>query len=62
MLWLQLRRRYCLHHWMWVGVRMPLRRLGGLEVYSEGIEVSLLLEVRMCIVGVYRLPGVELFL
>jgi len=45
-----------------VGVRMRMRKLGGLKVYSEGVEVCLLLVIQLGIVGVYRLPGIELFL
>jgi hypothetical protein len=55
-----LRRRPRLHR-VRVGVRMRLE-LRGLEVYSKGIEVRSPLEVRLCIVRVYRLPRIELFL
>jgi hypothetical protein len=44
---------------MGVRVRLELR---GLELYGKRIEVRSLLEVRLCIVGVYRLPSIELLL
>jgi hypothetical protein len=55
-----LRRRPRLHR-VRMGVRVRLE-LRGLELYGKRIEVRSLLEARLCIVGVYRLPSIELLL